>query len=181
MAPVTHGGGILRRLGRDIRGVAAVEFAFIAPVLIVMYFAIAEFTQAMIVKRRVSHVASTIGDLTARTTQVATSDTTDIFTVAQAIMTPFPTGALKMRITSITANASNVAKVDWSDGSNWSGAAVGSTVTVPTGVITANQSVIRAEVQYVYTPPLHMVMSSSVTFNQTYYLRPRLSDKVTHN
>ena len=112
---------------------------------------------------------------------LAAADTTDIFTVAQALMTPFSTSTLKMRITSITANASNVAKVDWSDGSNWSGAAVGSTVTVPTGVIAANQSVIRAEVQYVYTPPLHMVMSSSVTFNQTYYLRPRLSDKVLHN
>jgi Flp pilus assembly protein TadG len=173
-------GGIFRRFRVDARGVAAVEFAFIAPILILMYFGIAEFTQAMIVKRRVSHVASTIGDLTARATAVTTSDTTDIFTVARTIITPLSTSPLKMRITSITANSAGTAHVDWSDASNWTTLTVGSTVTVPSGVLSANQSVVRADVQYNFDSTLHFVLPNGVTFNQTYYMRPRLSNSVAH-
>ena len=38
----------------------------------------------------------------------------NIFAAATNIMAPFPTTTLKMRLTSVTANASNVPKVDWS-------------------------------------------------------------------
>ncbi len=174
-------GGIFRKFRVDMRGVVAVEFAFIAPILILMYFGIAEFTEAMIVKRRVSHVASTIGDLTARVTNVTTADTNDIFQVARTIITPLSTSTLKMRITSITANGSNIAHVDWSDASNWTALTAGSTVTVPAGVLSANQSVIRAEVQYQFDSGLRYMLPNGLTFNQSYYMRPRLSNSVTHS
>ena len=38
-------------------GLAAIEFAFIAPVLISMYFGVAELTQGMMAQRRVSDQA----------------------------------------------------------------------------------------------------------------------------
>ena len=38
---------------RDRRGAAAVEFAFIAPVLIIMYCGLAELSQAMMAQHRV--------------------------------------------------------------------------------------------------------------------------------
>ena len=38
----------LKRLRRDERGVSAVEFALIAPVMILFYFGLAEVTQVMI-------------------------------------------------------------------------------------------------------------------------------------
>jgi Flp pilus assembly protein TadG len=173
--------GIFRKFRVDARGVVAVEFAFIAPILILMYFGIAEFTQAMIVKRRVAHVASTIGDLTARVTNVSTAETTEIFGVARTIITPLATSPLKMRVTSITANAAGAARVDWSDASNWTTLTPGSTVTVPAGVLAANQSVVRADVQYTFDSTLRVVMPNGMTFTQTYYMRPRLSTSVTHN
>lgn len=173
-------GGIFRRFRVDIRGVAAVEFAFIAPILIVMYFGIAEFTQAMIVKRRVSHVASSIGDLTARVTNVTTSDTTEIFQVARTIISPLSTTPLRMRITSIS-QTSGTARVQWSDASNWTTFTPNNTITVPSGVLSNGQTVIRADVQYTFDSTLRFMMPNGVTFNQTYYMRPRLSDAVTHN
>ena len=177
------GSGILRRFRSDKRGVAAVEFAFIAPILIMMYFAVAEYTQGMIVKRRVSHVASTIADLTSRVVQVNAAGTADIFSVGRTIIAPLSTTSLRMRLTSITADGSNVSRIDWADTSNWTGTAavVGSTVTVPSGVIAANQSVIRAEVQYTYDSPVRYLIPTGILMTQTYYLRPRLSNQVTHN
>ncbi len=173
----------LLRLVKDRRGAAAVEFAFIAPVLILMYFGVVEFTQGMIVQRRVSHVASTAADLTSRVAQVSTSDTTDIFRVGRTIIYPLNPAPLRMRLTSITSDASNVSRVDWSDASNWSSGALApnSLVTVPSGVIGANQSVVMAEVEYTYTSPLRFLLPNGILMSHVYYLRPRISNVVTHS
>jgi Flp pilus assembly protein TadG len=171
----------LLRLGRDSKGAVAVEFAFIAPILILMYFAIAELTDGMIVKRRVSHVASTIADLTSRVSQVNTSDTNDIFSVGRTLITPLATTSLRMRLSSVTANSGGTSHVDWSDASNWTPYAVGATVTPPAAVISANQSIVMAEVQYTYNSPVRYLLPNGILLTQTYYLRPRISNVVVHN
>jgi Flp pilus assembly protein TadG len=171
--------GLVRRFHGDRRGVSAVEFALIAPVLIVFYFGIAELTQAMMASRRASHVASSIGDLVAQDDTVTNAEMTDIFNIGGIVMSPFPTGTLKMRVSQITSNASNVTKVTWSDASNNTALTVGSTVTPPTGIISANQSVIQAEVSYTYDSPVDYIMPAPVTFTKIYYLRPRRTDSIT--
>ncbi|MDP2765777.1 MAG: pilus assembly protein, partial [Brevundimonas sp.] len=44
--------GIFRRLSGDERGVSAVEFAMLAPVLIAFYFGMAEFCQGFMAQKR---------------------------------------------------------------------------------------------------------------------------------
>lgn len=171
--------GLLSRLRRDKRGVSAVEFALIAPALIAFYFGLAEFTQAMMAERRASHVASSMGDLVAQSTQVSSSTITDIFTIGSTIMSPFPTNTLKMRLSSVTANSSGTPKVDWSSGSGLSALSTGSTVTLPSGLVTAGQSVIMSEVTYTYDSPVSQFIHGSITFTKKFYLRPRKSDQVT--
>lgn len=169
----------LRRFGADRRGVSAVEFALIAPIMILFYFGMAEICQGFMAKKRAEHVASAIADLVAQTDDVSTSELNDIYAAASQIMKPFPTGALKQRVTSVTRNSSGVAKVDWSSGSGWSARSTGSTITVPANLIGNGESLIMSEVEYAYASPFDYVMPSSMTFKKTYYLRPRLVDKVT--
>ena len=169
----------LRRFGKARDGVSAVEFALIAPVLILMFFGMTELSQAFMAQRRVQHVASTIADLTAQTGSVNDAALTDIFAIGNVILSPFSTTPLTQRITSVTANAQGVAKVDWSVGKNTTARTVASTVTVPANLIAANESVIMAEVTYAYTGFTAYVMNRPLTFSQTYYLRPRLTTKVT--
>ncbi|MDQ0466448.1 Flp pilus assembly protein TadG [Caulobacter ginsengisoli] len=171
--------GLFARLRRDHRGVSAVEFALIAPALIAFYFGLAEFTQAMMAERRASHVAASMGDLVAQSTQISDSTLTDIFTIGTTIMSPFPTSTLKMRLTSVTANSSGTPKVDWSKGSGLTALTNGATVTLPTGLVTAGQSVIMSEVTYVYDSPVDQFIPGSITFTKKFYLRPRKSDQVT--
>ena len=55
----------------------------------------------------------------------------------------------------------------------------GATVTgIPSGVISAGQSVVMSEVTYSYDSPVDMLMPNAVTFSRKFYLRPRKSDKV---
>ena len=70
----------LRRFARDCRGVSAIEFAIIAPLLITFYLGMAETTQAMMAKRKASHVASAIGDLIAQDQSVTDAEIADTWT-----------------------------------------------------------------------------------------------------
>lgn len=167
------------RAFRDAReGVSAVEFALIAPVMILFYFGMAELCQGFMAQKRVEHVASSIADLVAQDDEVTTAELNDVFAAATQSLKPFPTGALRQRITSVTRNSSGQNRVDWSSNKNWTSRADQSTVTLPTNLIANGESVVMAEVEYVYASPVDYVMPQTITFRKTYYLRPRLSDKV---
>ncbi|MDP1737215.1 MAG: pilus assembly protein [Caulobacter sp.] len=169
----------LKSLGRDRRGVSAVEFALIAPVMIAFYFGMAEITQALLAERRAGHAASAVGDLVAQSSSVSDSDLTDIFAIAMTIMQPYETTSLKMRVTSVTGDAAGVPKVDWSSASGMTALTAGATVAgVPTGVVSAGQSVVMSEISYSYDSPVDFMVPNAVTFTRKFYLRPRKSDKV---
>ena len=107
---------LLKRLGRDRRGVSAVEFALIAPAMIAFYFGLAEITQALLAERRAGHAASAIGDLVAQSSTISNTEISDIFQIATTIMQPYPTNTLQMRVTSVKANAAGATTVAWSSG-----------------------------------------------------------------
>ncbi len=174
--------GRLKSFWRDRRGVSAVEFALIAPVLIVMYCGLAEMTQAMMAQRRLSNIASTIGDLVAQSTQTGPSKMTDIFSIGNTVMAPFPTSTLKMCVVSVVSDATGKDTVAWSQPSvsGMTGCPAKDAVitTIPTGVLPSSQSVIMAKAAYTYASPIKLVLPGTMTFNRTYYLRPRRSDTV---
>lgn len=175
ITPVLHW---LRRF-RDAReGVSAVEFALIAPIMILIYFGMAELCQGFMAQKRVEHVASAIADLVAQDDSVSTAELTDVFTVARHVLSPYPTTTLKQRISSVTRDSNGVAKVDWSSSSGWTNRSNGSTVTLPADLIGNGESVIMAEVEYAYHSAADYVMPEQINFKKTYYLRPRMSDKV---
>jgi Flp pilus assembly protein TadG len=170
---------MLNRFFRDRRGAAAVEFAFVAPLMILLYYGMAELTQGMIADRRTSHVASVIGDLVAQDTQVSQTDITDVFNVGKAVIAPFPTATLNMRITSVKADAGGTPKVVWSKTSGTTLIPLTGTVSgLPAGLLAANESVIMAEATYVYTSTTQKVLPNGLTFTQKYYLKPRKGSEV---
>lgn len=171
---------LFRRGLRDDRGSAAVEFAFVAPLMILLYYGLSETTIGMICDRRASHVASTVGDLIAQDTQVTTSEMTDVFNVGKAIIAPFPTTTLSMRVTSVKADSAGTPKVVWSKTSGSAYSALSGTVSgVPDGLLAAGETAILSEVTYSYTSPLAKTLPTPVTFTQKYYLKPRKTNEIT--
>ena len=171
---------MLRRLIRDRRGVSAVEFALIAPVMVTLYLGLAELTMGLMADRRANHVASATGDLVAQVSSISASDITDVFTVGEKVMAPYPTDALNMRITSVKADTNGVPKVVWSQahGASLPAYAKDATITLPANLIAADESVIMSEVRYTYTSPLSQTLPTPLTFNDVYYLRPRRAEQV---
>lgn len=170
----------LKSLIGDIRGVSAVEFALIAPVMIALYLAMTEVTMGLMADRRSDHVASAIGDLAAQVTTTSTSDISDIFNVGEEVMSPFPTGPLNMRLTAVTADAGGTPKVAWSraHGSSLPAYTKGTVVTLPANLVAAGELVIVADIRYTYTSQLAQTLPTPLVYNHTYYLRPRRADAV---
>ena len=171
----------LSRFWRDRRGVSAVEFALIAPVLIIFYFGMAEMTQAMLAQRRLSHLAASIGDIVARDQQLTDARVADLFSVGNVLMSPFPTSTLRLCLVSIVSDANGKDVVAWSDPSNApvDCPARNAVLDIPVSVLPAGKSVIMSKASYEYNSVFKFMIPQALTFRRTYYLKPRLSEQVT--
>jgi Flp pilus assembly protein TadG len=165
----------IRGFLKDRRGVSAVEFALIAPILIMTYLALAELTLGMMAGRRTSHLAATIGDLAAQSETLTDANVTDLWAIGSGMLQPFATGSdLKVRLTCVTMGADKVARVNWSDGHNIAEYADGSTIaTITTDQISEGESVVMTEVEYDYTSPIGEFLPGDTHFKDVFFHHPR--------
>jgi len=184
----------VRGLLNDRSGLAAVEFAMIFPIMVVLYFGVVEFSSAIAVDRKATQVARTLSDLTSQSMTVADTDIKNFGEAAKAIMTPYPPSPLVSSITEVYIDkVSGVARVQWSKGltigptGDVSIAAAaphnaGDVVTLPLSLVAAKGTfVIWSEVSYKYTPAVGIMLASTgITFRDVAYTRPRLVLCVTY-
>nr|WP_315049743.1 TadE/TadG family type IV pilus assembly protein [uncultured Brevundimonas sp.] len=163
----------LLRLRRDQRGVSAVEFALIAPIMIGLYFGLTEFSQGFLAQKRMNHVAAVISDLVTQSTTLTKSDLDGILEVGDLIMAPYPVETLRMRVSSVI-RTKDAYTVQWSQGSNWTANAA---PTVPDGLISDGQTIIVSEIGYTYTSAMHF--ANGVELSHTAYNLPRDQAPVT--
>jgi len=165
----------------DRRGLAAVEFAFILPVMLVMFFGTVEFSSGIAIDRKVTLMARTLSDLTSQATSVTDSDLTNFFAASTGIMTPYPTATLNSTITELYVDPNTLAaRVQWSKGS--APRTAGTTVTIPSALAIAGTYLIFSEVSYVYVPTVGYVMAKAgITMSDFTYTRPRQSICVMYN
>ena len=182
-----------RRLKAENEGISAVEFALIAPLMAVIYFGCIELSFMMTLDRKVTGAAATLGDLTARASSVNNDDVSDIFEATRMIMQPNDMTKAHMRVTSLfddgTAtddgdddNGVEIA-VDWSIrcGTEFSTLTEDSEVSIPDNLVPAGGTIIMAEIKYPYSSPIGFFFSEDKMLSDTFYLRPRRVDRITHD
>lgn len=171
---------ILRRFRKDDSGLSALEFAIVAPIMLTSLLGAVEVSNGMLADRKVTLVTSTIADLAAQDRDITNAEMNDIFAAGAAVMYPMGAAPLKMRISSVVADASTgVTKVEWSSALSMPARGAGTSLTVPAGMVPPGGSVIFAEVEYVYTSGIGEFLTSGVTIKDKFYLRPRRTVKVT--
>jgi len=165
---------------RDQRGVSAVEFAMLLPLMVALYLGAVEISQGIGADRKVTLTARTVADLVSQVSSLSTSDMTNSLNAASAVMAPYSTTNLKVTVSSVKVDSNKKATVDWSVTMNGTAHSQGDSVTLPTALAVANTSVIWSEVQYLYRPTIGYVISGTLTLKEQIYMRPRLSDSVTY-
>ena len=174
---------MLQRLRQFIfrqEGVAAVEFALIAPFMVALFIGMVELGDAMIVKRKVTSMTSSVADLVGRAKAISDTDITNVFNAAGAIMSPFDSTKIKMRITSIEIALDGTQTVGWSDATaNETPLAQGATIVLPEGLGVNGGSIIKVEASYTHKSLLGNLLPTDLTFDEQFFTQPRKILKIS--
>lgn len=183
------------RLYSDTNGAAAVEFAFIAPLLITMYLGTMEISQGIEINKKVGRSASLIGDIVSQHDNLDKSDLDDIIMIGAAVLQPYERDAPTITITGIQIDADGDATVAWSRAGTGNaytdGVVAGSATTVPANLLINDTFLVKVETELNYLPITSWTIQknksgpngayASVPMKETYYLRPRVDDDVVCN
>lgn len=173
------------RFARNVRGVAAIEFAMIAPMMLMLFAGSLEFSQAVTVNRRVTQAASATADLMARAPAkgITVAQVDRDLSIVKQLISPYDPQELTVNIASIKAvavpgnpGALNYI-VDWSR-DNKGGTPYPRNSPAPFGMpenlLVAGESVIVGYAIYNYKPlVLSYFITQAFTMEEKFYLKPR--------
>ncbi|MET0575541.1 MAG: TadE/TadG family type IV pilus assembly protein [Mesorhizobium sp.] len=191
---------ILGPLISDRRGVAAIEFALIAPLMLAMCLVTWELALAIETSRKVGRAGSMIGDLVTQSPQMSKAELKGILAISSSAIQPYNRSDPNITVTAIeiTNETTPKTKIVWeyklvgkSDGQNVyeAGRAPGSLTDVPDKLETAGSFLIEVSSHLDYVPVIVWstdakqalgLTSSRATYNmnETYYMRPRVTNTI---
>src|SRR5215471_6238252 len=147
----------LVRLGRDQRGVSAVEFAMLLPLMLTLYLGAVEISQGISIDRKVTLTAHTVADLASQASTLDTTGMSNVLNAASQVIMPYDVSKLKVRLSQVTIDANSNAKISWSCAVNTERRGAGSTISLPSALLVANTSLLWGEVSYIYKPVIGYV------------------------
>jgi Flp pilus assembly protein TadG len=190
-------GATAKRLARSRQGVAAIEFAFIAPVLLVLYFITLEVSHAIETNKKVGRAASMIADLITQQQTITPGGLDAIMQIGEATMQPYNRSQLSIFATGIQISNDSTPQVTvaWSrklTGDETIGKSFlteGNKTTVPTELAIPGTFLVRVQTTLDYRPIITWTADAKKTLgllsafddinmSEQYYLRPRMSNSI---
>ena len=147
-----------RRIGSDHSGIAAVEFAYIAPVLLLMLMGTFEFSRAVSIDRRINSISAMASELVAREETINNQALQRVAEAMKHVMQPYDDDSIVLRLIAVRASADNATdtRVEWSyersADSNSTPYSQCSAYTLEPGLVNKGTGVIVADVGYTYEP-----------------------------
>jgi Flp pilus assembly protein TadG len=165
-----------RFLATQSGGLAAVEFAIILPLMLLLYMGSFEIAEAVSLKRQVALTASTVANIVTQYATISkTTELPDILDASSAVLTPYPVSNAVVTVSLVTIDNNGNATVTWSQALNGGGRKVGQTVTLPTGLDVPNTSVVLGETTYAYAPLMDFAHIGALNLYSSVYMSPRSS------
>jgi len=174
--PVARLHYLAKRIIENKDGVAAIEFAFVAPVMIALYLGLAEVSLLISADRNVSHAAAVTGDLATQEETLSVNEIEDIFNATLSVLGTTYAQSQNVSIDMISL------EVDADGDTQEVGyASLGSGFTAKfdstgTSTILLNQTsgLIVTRITYNYVSPSQTYVQSP-TLSETFMLKPRKS------
>jgi Flp pilus assembly protein TadG len=165
----------------DRRGLAAIEFALILPMLLILYLGGYQVTQAISAYRKLSDTTVEIANITAQYQTMSAVDMSTVMNATSQIMAPFSTQSLQVVVSEIGTDANNKATVQWSVGYQGGTALTkGATVTLPTGMSSKSTCYILAQTKFTWTSVISFGSFQSVPMSDQIYMIPRQSAQILY-
>ncbi len=179
----------MRRLRLAEAGTAAVEFALVLPIMLMLYVGSVEVSALISMDRKLQSVAGSLGDLVARSdTTISAAALTDYFKAAAGIMTPHPTSGLRQVVTEVEVKADGTTSVKWSrqylNGVYTTGPyAANTTYPLPTAMtnVSRGRFVIVSEGYFDYPPLYGFAFDQTINLHRENFFIPRFGGSITLN
>jgi Flp pilus assembly protein TadG len=177
----------LPRFWRAQAGVAAVEFALILPIMLLVYIGTIEASSLISMDRKVQTASGAVGDLIARSDgSITTAELEDYIGAAGGILTPYSPTPLIQIVTQVRLDINGNAIVDWSRGYVGQARdplldhAVNSTYRLPSEIVAIAREgfIIVSEARYAYTPLYGIVFDQPVNLYRENFFLPRFNDRI---
>lgn len=164
-------------------GLAAVEFALIAPIMILLFFGVVEGSGALAASRKTLLASNTLADLVAQETQILKDDLDDLFIGMEDVIDPRDID-VTFRVLSVTLDPDDQkVKVDWSyDSTGAEPYAAGSEYSggLDVALFDDTSSLVIAETEYAYASPISQKVIGAMTFDQEASRWPRRTNRVRY-
>ncbi len=183
---------------RDRRGVAAVEFAFIAPIMLALYFMTVEAVQGIDTNKQLSRLGTMVADLVGQQDTLTRDALAGIMRVGETTMRPYNRSSPTITVTGLKISKEDYGNLDprviWSgkltNNIYSAGIAKNSVVTVPDSMRTDDTFLIKVEVSLGYKPIIVWAAGAEkstgltgafnkIDMNEVYYARPRIRREIT--
>lgn len=172
----------LRRIQKNEDGVAAIEFALVAPIMIAFYFGMSEIALGIMTDRNVSHATSVTADLATQLPTLNANEISDVMTATLAVM-----GIQSEKISEVTIEL-NSYQMETDGTINRVGyARLGPQISagpatydpslLNTQMLNPQSGVVVARLNYKYEPVTLMFMEN-FTMAETLVMKPRKSISV---
>ena len=171
----------LRDLLSHTGGVAAIEFALVVPLVIIVYAGGFEIVQAATVNRKLTDTTVQLANVTTQYTSLAaTPDLNNIFAASSQIMAPYPTSSLTIVVTEVQTDASSNGKVVWSQGypAATPCLAKNSAVTLPAGFASPSSYYVMVQTNYSYAPTIGSAFVHTIPMADKIFRVPRQSTSI---
>lgn len=185
----------LARFSKARDGVAAVEFALLAPLLVTMMLGSIEITHSLWASGKLNQATDSVNDLISRTANLDTGSFNNLLAAAPLILKPYPQNDLKMIVTSAIGCLQDATDPDsdmtyyvlWSKG--WKN---GATIASPHAVdslfskqpdslkLADGETLIVTEGTYTYEPRIARKIGSEIPMDSIAYNQPRETDRVRY-
>ena len=173
----------LRRFAKDERGVAAIEFALVLPIMALLLLGCFEVPRFVMVYQKIARTSSGVADLVAQADDPITSaQMTDVFSASKMMMQPYDVAANGVVIVSSINNPTGGTgvKITWQrrNGTVTTLSKLGiqgaTPVNVPAGLTPAlDEELLTAEVYFNYTPIFKTQIYQGSQLYLISYTRPR--------
>lgn len=171
----------IRLFRQEKRGVAAVEFALIAPFMIALWLGSIELSQAVSIDRKVAHSASALADLVTQQTALSATQMQNIMNATEAILAPHDTNNLSIDISGVRIRGDGTTEVVWSATRSGSGTSGGGTQAIPAALLVPNSFLVAANVSYTHTSAVAHSLTGPIQLSDAFFLRPRRSEEISYD
>jgi len=169
---------IFRRFGASERGIAAVEFAILAPMMIILLFGSVELIDVLNTNKRAQNASASVADVIARDTEVSNAEIANLWAAIDVLMFPDAGTTMQIRVTSVRIVNASTAQVVWSEGRGMSARTANTTIDLPEAMMQPGTSIIMTETRYPYSSSLGFVIDGVMNLDHIAYRRSRLVDPI---